>query len=198
VNAVVTQSGLPGRFILPGYGFIAVGGGGGGGAGLDDEDIQGSGGQPGRGEGGTGGVLTGFDASGTSASAYATAGISVGGGGGGGAGIPLLTEGFADGGWGADGLFAVIITKTQECNPVDPICGCRPRKCPKKVDYKQLMTGGNDPKFNPAIALAMYIKGSLGRPGYRKLNYSNLTLNAFGSYDGAPGGSRAPPKNSFN
>lgn len=71
-------------------------------------------------------------------------------------------------------------------------------RCKPKPDYKQLDTGGNDPKFNPAYAYALYIRGSLGRPGYQKFNIGNQMLNSFGSYDGAPGsGVRAPPRNTF-
>jgi surface protein len=72
-------------------------------------------------------------------------------------------------------------------------------RCKEKPEYKKFDTGGNDPKFNPAYAYALYVRGSLGRPGYQKLNISNKQLNLLGSYEGARGsGVRAPPRNSFN
>jgi surface protein len=71
-------------------------------------------------------------------------------------------------------------------------------RCKEKPEYKQLDTGGNDPKFNPAYAYALYIRGSLGRSGYHKFNIGNRELNELGSYEGAPGsGVRAPPRNTF-
>jgi surface protein len=72
-------------------------------------------------------------------------------------------------------------------------------RCPVKPTYKQLDTGGNDPKFNPAYAYALYVRGSLGRPGYQQFVIGSRQLNSVGSYEGAPGnGVRAPPRNKFN
>ena len=72
-------------------------------------------------------------------------------------------------------------------------------RCPVKVDYKPIDTGGNNPKFNPAYAYALYVRGSLGRSGYHRYVVGNQQLNNVGSYQGAPGnGVRAPPRNSFN
>jgi len=198
-DAAITPSGLPGKYVYPSYGFIIGGGGGGGGAGASGIDSSGSGGLGGRGTGGSGGTLFSLPFDGSYAETDVGIGVSLGGGGGGGAGMPLQTEAVSYGGDAGKGLFAMILTEDEVCNPVDPICGCIKQKpCPDPVDYKKLVTGGNDPRFNPAIAYALHVRGSLGRPGYQKIAYGNNQLNAFGSYAGAPGGSRAPPRNNFN
>lgn len=200
-NAALTPSGLPGKYIYPAYGQIIGSGGGGGGAGLPGIDNSGSGGIGGRGSGGVGGILLSLPFDGSNSETEVGIGVSIGGGGGGGAGIPAITEAVSQGGSPGNGLFAMILREAEVCNPVDPICGCLKRKktlCPDPIDYKNIVTGGNDPRFNPAIAYALYVRGSLGRSGYQKSNYGNNQLNAFGSYPGAPGGSRAPPRNSFN
>ena len=198
-DAALTPSGLPGKYVYPSYGFIIGAGGGGGGAGVSGIDSSGSGGLGGRGTGGPGGTLLSLPFDGSYAETEVGIGVSVGGGGGGGAGMPSLAEAVSYGGDAGKGLFAMILTEAEICNPVDPICGCLKQKpCPDPVDYKKLVTAGNDPRFNPAINYALQVRGSLGRPGYQKVNYGNNPLNAFGSYAGAPGGSRAPPRNKFN
>jgi hypothetical protein len=206
-NAIITGSGLSGKFIIPGYGFVIAGGGGGGGAGISGEDISGSGGINGRGSGGLGGVLYGYPFDASDAETLVTSSLSVCGGGGGGGGMPSFEQGTSQGGDGGDGLFVMFLYQDQDCNPYNEICGCdiydglcgcgKLSSCPEPVLYKPLVTGGNDPKFNPAIAYALYVRGSLGRPGYQHFNIGNRKLNVFGSYAGAPGGSRAPPKNKF-
>jgi hypothetical protein len=197
-NAPTLIGGLFGQWLIPGYGSIYVAGAGGGGAGITGEDRVGSGGEGGRGTGGAGGTLDGTPPDGQDAVAVAQAAISSGGGGGGASGIPSNTEAITYGGNGAKGLFAMLLTKQGFCPPRDKECGCSAPVCPKKVDYTPFVTGGNDPKWNPAEALAMYIRGSVGRPGYRKLEYGNNTLDAVGTYDGVASGSRAPPRNKFN
>lgn len=198
-DASLTPSGLPGKYVYPSYGFIIGAGGGGGGAGISGIDSSGSGGLGGRGIGGLGGTLLSLPFDGSYAETEAGIGVSVGGGGGGGAGMPSLSESISYGGDAGKGLFAMILTESEICNPVDPICGCGKQKpCPDPVNYKKLVTAGNDPRFNPAINYALHVRGSLGRPGYQKVNYGNNPLNVFGSYSGAPGGSRAPPRNTFN
>lgn len=198
-DASITPSGLPGKYVYPSYGFIIGGGGGGGGAGISGVDSSGSGGLGGRGTGGAGGTLFSLPFDGSYAETDVGIGVSLGGGGGGGAGMPLQTEAVSYGGDAGKGLFAMILTEDEVCYPVDPICGCIKQKvCPDPVEYKKLVTGGNNPQFYPAIAYALHVRGSLGRPGYQKVAYGNNPLNAFGSYAGAPGGSRAPPRNKFN
>lgn len=206
-NAVTTTSGLSGKFIIPSYGFVIGGGGGGGGAGISGEDVSGSGGINGRGSGGLGGLINGYPFDASNAETIVSASLAIGGGGGGGGGMPTFEQGTSQGGDGGNGIFVMFLYQDQDCNPYNEICGCEPydglcgcgkrSKCPEPVEYKQLVTGGNDPKFNPAIALALHIRGSLGRPGYQRFNIGNRQINEFGSYAGAPGGSRAPPKNKF-
>jgi len=198
-------SGGPGIWVVPNYGNV-VGGGGGGGGGGDEAGGLGTGGSPGAGFGGspgTGSSSPGLSADGGGALSQVTTTGGKGGAGGGGGGTGLTTDIVSAtlGGDGGQPLFVVyfVVQELQPCPPVDPICGCAKQKpCPDPVDYKKLVTGGNDPRFNPAIAYALQIRGSLGRPGYQKVNYGNNPLNAFGSYSGAPGGSRAPPRNKFN
>ena len=197
-NAVSGPSWSNGTFGLPGYGNVVCSGGGGGGAGKPDDEQSGSGGMPGTGEGGDGGTLGGHHPDGAPAETYTLTDAAMGGGGGGGAGMQTREIGVSDGGDGAGGLFLMVLHIPSDCLPKDPICGCGIiSKCPEPVDYIKLKTGGNDPKINPAIAYAMYIRGSRGRPGYQRLQTGNQPLNAFGSYAGAPGGSRAPPRNKF-
>lgn len=208
-SAVTGSSGQSGVFTIQGFGDITCAGGGGGGAGISGEDTHGSGGRAGRGEGGQGGTITGHPPEGADGESVVEAGNARGGGGGGGAGIPQPAEleSISYGGEGAKGLFIMFLHRPSNCNPVDPVCGCEINdpicgcgvvsKCPNPVDYVKLNTGGNDPKFNPAIAYALYVRGSLGRPGYQQLRTGNQPLNPFGSYAGAPGGSRAPPRNKF-
>lgn len=196
-NAIVTQTGLAGKYLIPSYGFVVCGGGGGGGAGISGEVTIGSSGFPGRGLGGVGGTIEGHPPDRFDAETIVGAGLSVGGGGGGGAGMPEIGA-TSEGGVGADGLFVMFFYQRRNCPEFDPICGCGVvSSCPKPVGYKKLDTGGNNPKFNPAIAYALQVRGSVGRPGYQRYNVGNQTLNQFGSYSGAPGGSRAPPKNRF-
>lgn len=208
VNAVATPYGVNGKYVIPTYGTVITGGGGGGGAGISGEDISGSGGIGGRGSGGAGGSLYSLPFDGSNAELYALAGTSVGGGGGGGGGQPTQVESISTGGDGAGGLFVMILSQPSNCNPVDPICGCetydyicgcgRVYSCPPPVLYTPLVTGGNDPQFNPAINYAMHVRASYGRPGYQRFTFGSKQLNAFGSYAGAPGGYRQPPKNRFN
>ena len=197
-NAVSGPSWSNGTFGLPGYGNVVCSGGGGGGAGKPDDEQSGSGGMPGTGEGGDGGTLGGHHPDGASAETYTLTNAAMGGGGGGGAGMQTREIGVSDGGDGANGLFLMVLHIPSDCLVNDPICGCGIiAKCPEPVNYVKLNTGGNDPKINPAIAYAMYIRGSRGRPGYQRIQTGNQPLNAFGSYAGAPGGSRAPPRNKF-
>lgn len=197
-NAISGPSLTQGVFSLSGYGDVVCSGGGGGGAGKPDEELSGSGGMPGRGEGGHGGTMGGHHPDGASAETYAVSNAAIGGGGGGGAGMQTRELGVSSGGDGAGGLFLMILHIPADCVVNDPICGCGiVSKCPNPVDYVKLNTGGNDPKFNPAIAYALQVRGSLGRPGYQQLRIGSQPINPFGSYAGAPGGSRAPPRNKF-
>ena len=198
-NADVGNVGVSGRYLLPTYGFVYVGGGGGGGGGYSGQDSSGGGGIGGSlGLGGAGGLLNAPVYDGSHALAIVTSSYTTAGGGGGGAGMATDDIAYSIGGDGARGMFAMYFIIEEECPTVDSLCGCATFKCPTPVGYVPLVTGGNIPQLTQSLVYAQQVRGSVGRPGYQKVAYGSNTINAFGRYSGAPGGYGQPPRNSFN
>ena len=77
-------------------------------------------------------------------------------------------------------------------------------KCPTKAVNKHknpmLFSGsGNNPGslLSPGMAYSIELnKALIGRHGWKSTIYTN-PINTFGQRDGAPGGSKCPPKNKF-
>jgi hypothetical protein len=72
-------------------------------------------------------------------------------------------------------------------------CPCKP-----PVLYKQNMPfGGNytDSSITNALRYSQLVRGK--GPNFGRSSMAYNTINAFGYYAGGPGGSGAPPRNSF-
>lgn len=84
-------------------------------------------------------------------------------------------------------------------NPNQLICPCPIRAIPSNPLGINFAGSTNRPGhlMTKPFLYATRIRTSQGQSGTRRVTYANKQLNPFGSWEGAPGGSMAPIRNTF-
>jgi len=70
-------------------------------------------------------------------------------------------------------------------------------KCPPLVLFKKNQSFGGDMNNSSITNALRYSEIVRGQGGQGNTSFISNTLNAFGYYSGGPGGSGAPPRNTF-